>query len=360
MTATNQPGAANLFEGWRSGSVSLERRKAPAGSDAATVETVRMMCDYIQQGIDDQHVRDCADYAFKRFGGGIDQPAAKCWAVFWWVKHCVKFRLDEATMFRIGERNQQDLLIAPPVLTRMKNPAEDCDGFTMLIASMCAILGVPVVIATVAASPQDPARWSHVFPCALLPGDQVMPLDASHGVGPGWMVPKEHIFRWQAYGLDGRPVDVEPMPFQGLHNYARRGGLGDYGDCPDGYYLSANAGTCLPNGTPDVPGSTPVVSGAPAVASLPSTSSGADWTAFLQSIAKQGLNIVSSVVTPPAYQSTARDANGNLISTTVRNTATGSAAATLAAQTLGNSSILWIGGGLLALVLVTTMVKNRD
>lgn len=192
------------------------RVPAASDSDTATAQTVRMMADYINKCVADPQVIAAADYAWKRFALGRPEPAMKCWGVFWWVKHCIRFRLDEATMFRIGEKDQQDLLMAPDVLLRMKDPAEDCDGFTMLEASMLQVLGIPVVIATVAVSPADPSRWSHVFPCAILPG-QVLPLDASNGPGPGWMVPRERIFRWQAWDLSGKRVKVEPMSYRGLH-----------------------------------------------------------------------------------------------------------------------------------------------
>lgn len=191
------------------------RVPAAADSDTATAQTVRMMVAFIRKCVDDPEVRAAALTAWRRFALGSTDPAMKCWGVFWWVKHCVKFRLDEATMQRIGSPGEQDLLIAPDIVVRMKEPSEDCDGFTMLEASMLQVLGVPVVIATVAANPGEPWRWSHVFPCALLPGGRVLPLDASHGVGPGWMVPPERIYRWQCWDLGGHPVKVNPMRQRG-------------------------------------------------------------------------------------------------------------------------------------------------
>lgn len=296
--------------------IAVERRPAPEGTDAATLATVRMMCEYIQQGISDPLVQRCADYAFQKFGGGVDSPAAKAWAVFWYVKHCVKFQLDEATMFRVGDRDQQDLLVAPPVLVRMQKPAEDCDGFTMLCAALCSILGVDVVIAVVAASPGDPSRWSHVFPCAILPGGQVLPLDASHGVGPGWMVPPEHIFRWQAFTLEGDQADVRPMHFQGLHNYER-------------VWNTPAAGRGV----------------------------GSTWTDFFQDISKQGVDIVRSIVTPPAYKSTTRDASGNLLETTVRANSTAASAATAAGT---SSTLMWAGLGLVGILAVVAMTRKGN
>jgi hypothetical protein len=327
--------------------VVLEREPAAADSDTATLQTVKRMCTYIRESIPDEKVRAAADYAWKRFGCGIDTPAMKCWGVFWWLKHSIAFRLDEATMFRIGERDQQDLLISPAVLVRMKNPAEDCDGFTMLCAAMLGALGVPVVIATVAANRSEPDRWSHVFPCALLPGDQVMPLDASHGSAPGWMVPPQDIFRWQSWSLDAEPVDVRPLAHGGLHGYVRRGrgfrGLGDYGDGSDN--------VITPTDPFVIPTTTPVNFGTP----TPSSS----WDPTLQNIATQSVGILRAVVTPPAYQQSIGP-NGQVL-TTVRNTASPSTALMAGAGLpgLGTNTILYVGGALLAGVLIFSLAKGR-
>lgn len=336
--------------------VVLERTKAAADTDNATRQTVEKMCSYIRLGVADELVKRCADYAWRRFGMGQDSPEMKCWGVFWWVKHCVSFRLDEATMFRVGEQNQQDLLIAPPVLVRMQDPAEDCDGFTMLAAAMLTVLGVPVVIATVAADPDTPDRWSHVFPVALLPHGGVLPIDASHGKAPGWMVPPEQIFRWQAWDLDGKRAAVEPMRYRGLHNYVpmarrrpRRGvgsALGFDFTPPDDYVQFS--------GPPISYDSWGNVTGGP-------SGSNTDWSSFFQSLAGQGMKLVSSIFTPPAYQQLVRDpVTGQMVSTTVRNTATAATVAGAGAGSLSSPNWpLWIGGGVLALVALKAVAGKR-
>ncbi len=314
--------------------------RIPAGDDTetATARTIRLMGEYIRASAADPHVIECAQNAWRRFGLAIDTPAAKCWAVFWWVKHVLKFRLDEATMFRVGERDEQDLLISPAVLLRMKNPAEDCDGFSMTVAAMLTALGVPVVIATVAVDPRDPSRFSHVFPCALLPSG-VAPLDASHMVAPGQMVPIEHISRWQAWDLAGKPADIRPSRFQGLHDYVRTAQRG-LGDCPAGMVgQPGNPALCVPSGA------------------APTTQQG--WTGFLQDLIKQGVAITSNILTPPAYQQTTRDAQGNLLSTTVRSNSNLSTAASAAAGGLSTNTMLYVGGAVLGLVLLTQLKKGR-
>jgi len=336
MASTPSPSAPSSTLAASGGSSSfpprvvVERELASSDTDTATRQTVKRMCAYIRESVPDEQVRAAAEYAWLRFGGGVDSPAAKCWGVFWWLKHCVAFRLDEATMFRIGERDQQDLLISPAVLVRFKNPAEDCDGFTMLASAMLTALGVPVVIATVAANRRDPSRWSHVFPCALLPGDVVLPLDASHGSAPGWMIPPRDMFRWQAWNLDGEPVNVRPLAHDGLHSYARRGfrGLGETQTLPF-----------------------------PEISPAPST--GTNWTSFFQNLATQGAGIARAVLTPPAYQQTVVGPGGQTYSTTIRNATPSTALTAGTGLGLNSTTLLYVGGGLLAALLILQMSKGR-
>ena len=240
--------------------IALERIQTDDNTDTLTQATVQKMCAQIRQSIcghadlssDSQWtcracakqwpmndprngqsvtremiqaenipVHQAAAYAKKHFAGGSSDAGALAWAVFWYVKHCVKFRSDEGTMMQVGER-ALDLLTAPAVLVRMKDPSEDCDGFTELSAALLTILGVPVVITTVAADLDDPRRWSHVFLCAIING-RVMPLDTSHGKAPGWMVPNNRINRWQTWTLDGRPSDIKMPTYRGLHGYVGTG-----------------------------------------------------------------------------------------------------------------------------------------
>jgi len=226
-------------------SAAIECDRIPAGdsTDVATERTIRMMAEYIRYGAVDPAIEATAEYAARHFSFGSDRsPAALAWAVFWYVKHCIKFRLDEATMFRVGLRDEHDFLTAPSVLVRMKDPSEDCDGFTMLTAAMLSALSIPVYIVTVAANANEPQRWSHVFVVAIVDG-QVMPLDTSHGIGPGWMVPRSRIFRLQAWNLDGDPVnDVAISSFGGLHGLYGAGLGCDFTDPNDLSCIDDGAG----------------------------------------------------------------------------------------------------------------------
>lgn len=206
--------------------IALDRTPAFEDTDRATRQTVEKMCELIRASISDPQtdptLQNIAADIKQRYCWGSCDPGALAFGVFWWVKHHITFRSDEGTMFQVGEPNQQDLLIRPDILVKMQKPSEDCDGFTMLTAALLTILGVPVVIATVAVDLEDPTRWSHVFLCAIVNG-RVMPLDTSHGKAPGWMVPRSRINRWQTWTLDGRPADVQIPTYHGLNGYSRSG-----------------------------------------------------------------------------------------------------------------------------------------
>src|ERR1700690_3873685 len=105
--------------------VKQERRTVSDDDDQATAATVGMMCDYIRAGIADPVCQAWAAWAMDCFGMGSQDPRAKFWAVFWCLKHAVRYRRDEPELFRIGERSARDLLTAPAVLVRQDQPAED-------------------------------------------------------------------------------------------------------------------------------------------------------------------------------------------------------------------------------------------
>jgi hypothetical protein len=279
--------------------VELERFQVADDTDTATQQTIELMCRYIRESVDDPMIQAAANWAVAHFGANSEDPAMRAWAIFWFVKHAVRFVIDEAPMFRLGEANQQDLLISPAVLIRMDDPAEDCDGFTMLGAALLKAVGVPFAIVTIAASPDDPGRWSHVFLMALLPSGP-LPLDISHGSGPGWMVPASHTFRWQCWDADGKQVNIPRPRKHGLNGWVATG-LGDDGSGYDvGTTLSEESGDItaglptdsgnyiqqvlgdvgiLPNALPTGPTTT-----------TPSTSS-FNWTSFLNNLTTQAAGV---------------------------------------------------------------------
>ncbi len=80
------------------------------------------------------------------------------------------------------------MLISPRHLAEMRNPVEDCDGFTSYTAALLRSRGVPCNFATVAADAREPGRYSHVYLACYPPTGRIA-LDTSHGPYPGWEAP---------------------------------------------------------------------------------------------------------------------------------------------------------------------------
>lgn len=287
--------------------IALERFPAATDTDSVTSQTVGLMCRYINEAADsDPAVQAAASWAANHYARGSDDPTMLAWAAFWFAKHNVKFVVDEAPLFRLGEAGQQDLLISPSVLIRMRNPQEDCDGFTMLVCALLRAMAVPYAVVTIAAGPEDPERWSHVFAMAFTPAP--LPLDASHGSGPGWMVPAAHTFRWQCWDCEGQPIDVaRPRP-HGLHGWKPSSyGLGVFGlgqGCvqtgvdEDGDPIYDCSGASTP--ASDASGSyvqTGYTSPSSIAAVSPSSSSSFNWAGLVTSLSSSAATAIKSIET---------------------------------------------------------------
>jgi len=225
LTSLISPGAPHLIK---------EKVPAAADTDNSTKQTIAKMCEYRRAAANDPIVKRWAHNAHQVYGQNCPDSRAKAWGAYWQVKHGVKFASDEPRLFQVGEPAALDLLIAPAVLVRQPNPEGDCDDFTMLIQALLDQMGIESYTVTIAADPSDPERWSHVFCVCKLPDGTLCSMDASHGNYPGWMVPREHIFRWQGWDSAGNPVNLPIPEKQGLHGYIptrRRHGMRGLGIC---------------------------------------------------------------------------------------------------------------------------------
>lgn len=204
--------------------VILERHIVADDTDTLTQQTVALMCRYIREAAADEMIQRAADYIRSHYAQGSDDPSMLAWGVFWFAKHHVKFVVDEGPMIRLGEMqrglSKYDMLTRPDVLIRMDRPQEDCDGFTMLVCALLCALQVPYGIVTIACDHQDHERWSHVFAMAFTPAP--IALDASHGPGPGWMVPAQQTYRWQVWSPDAEKMNV-PRPRRGMNGWVPTG-----------------------------------------------------------------------------------------------------------------------------------------
>ena len=340
-------------------------------SNRSTAQTVRAMCQLIRDAVDDPKVWACASdcLRFEGFMRAIGLPAPEgaetAAAVFWWVKHKVKFVLDEdAVLALYGETDQVDFLMSPSVLLRMHRPAEDCDGQTMLTCVLlCALMGIRGVgaeIATVKADRQRPGEWTHVYPRAVLPDGRRLSIDTTNGVGPGWEVPAWDVQEKQIWDLNGNPVeDSAPVVRSRMHGYvgrcgmgcAQRRGMGDDSGISDTVMSSTDA---LSTFGPDLtntggyvnPTQVYLPSGSIAPYSSGSSGSSVNWTQILSGLTNLGTRLGSMALLP---------SGSSLLPSGAVISPSGAATGLLTSGSVGGislTSILLIGGLGLAVLMI--------
>ena len=203
----------------------VQRQQASLDPDVATAETIEVMKRHIANSQRDPALFDACKKALALCGLGASIEE-KCEAIFAWIKSRVAFKGDDALIQSLfNERDQLELLISPSVLLRMERAQGDCDDFTMLCCAMMQLCGIGCEIVTLAADPNDPTRFSHVYCEAVTPEGRI-PMDTSHGTRAGWHVPLERQFRRQEWPVAG----AQPKRWAGLHGYVprhrRRRGMG--------------------------------------------------------------------------------------------------------------------------------------
>jgi hypothetical protein len=339
--------------------VTVERLQGDLGnSDHATAQTVERMCEHIHQAGKDPLVMAIAKRALVQFPLPNASPRSQAaWAAWWTVKHKTQFIQDAGLFNRplkfvdgrsafVSGHNELEMLVSPAVMVTMQKPRGDCDDFVMMVCALLEVLNCPWEIVTVEANPNAPGEYSHVYAVGVLEDGRRIPLDASHGWGPGWEVPAEHTVRYQAWDQSARPVERK-RSYKGLHGYQRRrrrrAGLRGLGDD------SVDLSTLYPTDTtsPDVTG----VTYSPSDSFTPGTPATSNTLAnFLTGITSQGLNLVGKIVAPTATY--VRGPNGQLMISAPAGANINPFAAQVPALGAGGSSLLYIGGGLLLLVVL--------
>jgi hypothetical protein len=303
-------------------------------TDLWTRQTVGLMCRHIREALKDPAVLKLAREVHAKWGLGPSHTR-DCWAVFWWLKHHVRFRHDEAAVFALfNERDQVDFLISPSVLIRMRPMEGDCDDFTMLACALLLANGIGCEIVTIACDPSDPRRWSHVYLRAILPDGRRMAMDPTNGQHPGWEVPEGDTFRRQYWNMSGEPVDgPESSRDLRMHAYIpRRGfrGLAQSGEVPQ-------ENTIPTLGSPDV--------------YVTPTGPGFWSSPLLSEIVKQGFTLGKIALTP----------TGGVVTQTPGGALTIANQATLPATVGGintGSILVWLVLGVAGLFVIGSMGKK--
>ncbi len=193
----------NRFD-WRFGAAN--RRYPLADGDAGIARTVQWMSGLAKgsEGANHPLVRRTA----LEITRGLDSKdkTSQIAAVLNWLKSNLDFR---------GEYKE---LLQSPVVT-IQLGAGDCDDHSMLAAALLKTLGYNTRFHTVAADPEDPAQFSHVFCEVYDPNtgewtalDSTVPRSF-----PGWR--PEAVYRtksWAPLGDAGDDIAADVLPFAQL------------------------------------------------------------------------------------------------------------------------------------------------
>lgn len=191
-------------------------------SDISTEQTVRAMAAHIRAALTDPAVQGIAALIGSPLAapmGSRREIAGRVWA---WLKQNVRFVTDEEQLERLlGRTDELELLISPPVLLRARVRQGDCDDFTMTACALLLALGCPALIKTFKCDRGEPGRWSHVCAAAVLEDGAVFPVDASHGDYAGWEVPARDVYQSQLWDMRGNKVGATMRKRGGLGGYVR-------------------------------------------------------------------------------------------------------------------------------------------
>jgi hypothetical protein len=338
-------------------------------TDQSTRQTVELMVSYIKDALADPLLRDLAAQIRQKWALGNQTQTATAWAVFWFLKHQMRFVPDEISVFaRFGERDAIDYLVAPHLAIRSKPLQGDCDEFTMLSCALLLLNGMDCEIVTVACSRSRPGEWSHVYCRAILPDGRHMPIDATPaGLWPGWEVPAYDVQRKQIWGMDGSaiPDAGSARVGMGLQGYVRRGlGQDDTSTADLAAGLSLDTPTISTLTAPTVimnsDGSSTVIDSsgnsttisaantlqaANATGSSSSSSSGFNINTLLSSIFGGAAKVGQTAVLPAGYS---LSASGAVVPTS-----------SLTLGGLNLSAILLYGGALMAVIVVLDLMKQK-
>jgi hypothetical protein len=148
--------------------------------DTQVAQVIGMMRDYAISDSTSPEVLRAAQASVQS-----GDPVQDVWD---WVKARMRFVRDEATAEPLQGWYRDPIvetLVRPRDMAVLQGPQGDCDDFSMYGASLLLAKGVPVAFCTVAADPQAPTVFSHVYLVAYPWGCRV-PMDLSHGSYPGW------------------------------------------------------------------------------------------------------------------------------------------------------------------------------
>ncbi len=332
--------------------------------DTAAGETIGLMTTYIKESARDPLVQAEARRAVDFYpspllamsGVAGDDPrlsfaareqaaAESCWA---WAKHNLEFvHHSKLLLAWLNKDDALQLLVSPDVIVHALNGEDlaardrarkgDCAVFSPMICALLECIGLDWELVIAAVDRSQPEIFSHVWPRVVLSDGRRIDLDASHGPYPGWHVPGSDIFRLQAWDSSGRAIADRGDTFTGFGEYIGTGLAGDTVDEFGNIIYGGYGAGYDPSATP------------PFVAP-----SGSAWTNVLPSLLTQWTKIGADVIAPRTTYSVGP---GGQVSYSTPGQALPPNSAAL--NIGGGSTLLWVGGGLAALLIAAMAFGGR-
>jgi transglutaminase-like putative cysteine protease len=162
----------------------------PYDSDISTADTIAEMKKIVRESLNSPQITSACLRACAKLGEKPNDKEIIC-AIFYWIKRNIRFASDpelNSKFFKHSiDPNNVELLVLPESLVSIPGASGDCDDFAMLAAVMLLKMGIPCRFVTVAADPNFPEHFSHVYNEAFLIDEwEWMPFDCSYGQFPGW------------------------------------------------------------------------------------------------------------------------------------------------------------------------------
>lgn len=226
------------------------------GGDAGVEQTINEMRALVDDALRDSSIIRLATDIVRRAPAFDDHAEAQ--ALFDWERRNIRFTKDPVN---------KEKLYPPAELVKIR--AGDCDDIAMLMAALLMAVGYPARFVTVAASPDSPEQFSHVYVEGEVPAGSgnwiamdTARYDSQFGVAP----PKVYRSRWWSL-TDGSYGDLSGTRHRsgvrglgdypryrshmvsGLGSYGRVRTMGTLGDCAPGD--SWDGSRCVPPDSSD-------------------------------------------------------------------------------------------------------------
>lgn len=158
-----------------------EFNRPMADDEAETAQTIAMMEELADRDAPTRTVINAVNCALDEAGLTLaSNPEAKARAIYWFLKRTIRYVPVPGTSPLVDQT-----LIPPATLLQMPDPEGDCPQFSMLASAMLRVCCVGSCFKTIAADPDFPQIYSHVYNMVEIGPGAFLPFDSSNGPAPG-------------------------------------------------------------------------------------------------------------------------------------------------------------------------------